>query len=504
MSWELILSILPPVIAIALAFITRNVIFSLFTGCLVGVLIILQGNIFISIQSLIGDYLFIQLSDEYNASLIILLLFIGGFVTLIEQSGGGVAFASMFVKYVKTRGSAQFGAFFGGIVIFFSDMGSPLINGPVFESIFDKLKISREKLAWIIDSTASPVAVMVPFIGWGVYIMGLLNTQIEQLSLNVTDWDLLLQSIPYFIYPILAIAIIPVIIISKREIGPMKKAEERTRNGQKYWSSSKPMRTSTTLDEKTNNARPIMVWLPLLVLLGVLFTMLISLGFPFGQIEGNGFRIALTTAYFLAAMTIIILLVVYKANTISQAFSTYISGMGKMTEIAVVLILAWSLGSILDELNTANNIAQILEGNVPSFIIPVLILIVGAFMSFASGSSWGTFAVMMPLAIPLGVYFELPLMLCVAAVISAGLFGDHSSPISDTTILSATGAGSDLADHNRTQIPIAALNGGITFLTVLVGPFYPEPWLFVFSIILMILCVLIFGKKIKEPEISTK
>lgn len=501
MSWEFLLSILPPVIAITLAFITRNVIFSLFTGSLVGVLIILHGNIFISIQTFIGDYLFVQLTDGYNAGIIVLLLFIGGFVTLIEQSGGGVAFAGMFTKYIKTRVSAQFGAFIGGLVIFFSDLGSPLINGPVFESIFDKLKLSREKLAWIIDSTASPVAVMIPFIGWGVYIMGLLNTQIEELSLNMTDWDLFLQSLPFFIYPILAVTIIPVIIISKREIGPMKKAEERTQGGQKYWTHSNPMRSSTVLEE-ASNARPIMVWLPLLVLLGVLFILLINLGFPFGPIEGNGFRVALTTAYFLAAITIIILLVVYKANTISEAFNTYISGMSKMTQIIIVLVLAWSLGSIMSELDTANNIAQILEGNVPSFIIPALILIVGAFMSFASGSSWGTFAVMMPLAIPLGVYFDLPLMLCVGAVISAGLFGDHSSPISDTTILSATGAGSDLSDHNRTQIPIAALNGGITLVTLLVAPFYAEPWLFVFSILLMTLCVFIFGKKVKEPDYS--
>ena len=167
-----------------------------------------------------------------------------------------------------------------------------------------------------------------------------------------------------------------------------------------------------------------------------------------------------------------------------------------MTQIIIVLILAWSLGAIIDELETASNIAQLLDGNVPAFIIPALILIVGAFMSFASGSSWGTFAVMMPLAIPLGEYFDLPLMICVGAVISAGLFGDHSSPISDTTILSSTGAGSDLTDHNKTQIPISLMNGGITLITLLIAPILTVPWLVFLSIALMIVCVFIFGRKI--------
>lgn len=496
MSMDFILSVLPPVIAIALAFITRNVIISLFIGCLAGVLIILNGNALIMIQTLIGDYFFVQLTEGYNAGIIVLLLFIGGFVTLIEQSGGGQAFAGMFIKYIKTRVSAQLGAFIGGLIIFFSDLGSPLINGPVFESIFDKLKISREKLAWIIDSTASPVAVMIPFIGWGVYIMGLLNSQIEQLSLNITDWDLFMQSLPYFIYPILAVTVVPVIILSKREIGPMRKAEIRTLQGKKYWNQSKPMRNSTLLGSDSKNAKPIMVWLPLFVMLAVLVTLLIPLGFPFGQIDGNGFRVALTTSYFLAAMVMIALLVYYKVDTANNVFTIYLNGMSKMTQIIIVLILAWSLGAIIDELETASNIAQLLDGNVPAFIIPALILIVGAFMSFASGSSWGTFAVMMPLAIPLGEYFDLPLMICVGAVISAGLFGDHSSPISDTTILSSTGAGSDLTDHNKTQIPISLMNGGITLITLLIAPILTVPWLVFLSIALMIVCVFIFGRKI--------
>ncbi|WP_235964381.1 Na+/H+ antiporter NhaC family protein [Jeotgalicoccus aerolatus] len=493
---DFILSVLPPVIAIALAFITRNVIISLFIGCLAGVLIILNGNALIMIQTLIGDYFFVQLTEGYNAGIIVLLLFIGGFVTLIEQSGGGQAFAGMFIKYIKTRVSAQLGAFIGGLIIFFSDLGSPLINGPVFESIFDKLKISREKLAWIIDSTASPVAVMIPFIGWGVYIMGLLNSQIEQLSLNITDWDLFMQSLPYFIYPILAVTVVPVIILSKREIGPMRKAEIRTLQGKKYWDQSKPMRNSTLLGSDSKKAKPIMVWLPLFVMLAVLVTLLIPLGFPFGQIDGNGFRVALTTSYFLAAMVMIALLVYYKVDTANNVFTIYLNGMSKMTQIIIVLILAWSLGAIIDELETASNIAQLLDGNVPAFIIPALILIVGAFMSFASGSSWGTFAVMMPLAIPLGEYFNLPLMICVGAVISAGLFGDHSSPISDTTILSSTGAGSDLTDHNKTQIPISLMNGGITLITLLIAPILTVPWLVFLSIALMIVCVFIFGRKI--------
>lgn len=490
-----ILSILPPIIAIFLAFWTRNVIFSLFLGTYIGVLILVNYNPITGVTSFIGDYLFVQLTDSYNAAVIVLLIFIGGFVTLVEKSGGGVAFAKSAEKLINSRMKGQLGAWFGGILIFFSDLGTPLIVGPVFENIFDKLKISREKLAWIIDSTASPVAVMVPFIGWGVYIMGLINQEYENLGITESDFTAFISSLPYFIYPILAVLIVPAIIFTKFDFGPMKLAEERTLLGERFWENSKPLRRPESLDMTAHKSKPIIIWLPLLILFITLFTLLTLRGFPFESVPGEEFRVALSTAYFFAALAIMGLMVLYGVKNIAESFKIYTEGMQKMIDVILILVLAWSLGLVLDQMGTANYIVQLVDGTVPLIFIPVLIFLVGAAMSFASGTSWGTFAIMLPLAIPLGFHLDISVYLCIGAVISAGIFGDHCSPISDTTILSSTGAGCDHIDHNKTQIPIAVFNAVITIITLLLAPTLGSTFTALFAVVLMIIGTFILSKQ---------
>ncbi|GGI42076.1 SLC13 family permease [Mammaliicoccus stepanovicii] len=262
-------SIIPPLIAIVMVLLTRSVIVSLFIGLFSGILLITSFNPISSLKKLLGDYLFTTVADEYNAGILILLVFIGGFVALLEQSGGAKAFANKFISGSKNRIKIQLAAWFSGIVIFFSEMGTPLIVGPIYESLFDKAKISREKLAWIIDSTASPVSVMVPFIGWGVYIMGLIDTEFKRLNIDITSWDAFISSLPYFIYPVLAVFIVPLIIILKLDFGPMKKAEDRIKHtGEIYWPDSKPLRESVNSDDKTASlSKPILIWLPILILI---------------------------------------------------------------------------------------------------------------------------------------------------------------------------------------------------------------------------------------------
>ena len=177
-----VLSLLPSLIAIGLAIKTKNVIFSLFCGCLTGVLLLCHGNPFLASKALIGDYFFKQVMDSYNAGNIVLILFIGGFIKLLENGGGAQSFAKYVHKVVDTPLKAQLGCWLGGVVIFFTDLGTALLVGPVFRPLFDKLKLSREKLAWVLDSTSSPVAVLIPFIGWGVYIMGLVEGAVQKSS----------------------------------------------------------------------------------------------------------------------------------------------------------------------------------------------------------------------------------------------------------------------------------------------------------------------------------
>lgn len=492
MGW---ISLIPPIIAVILAIITKNVIVSLFSGAYIGVLILVGGHPLKATMETIGNYFFPLVADGYNAAVLVLLFFIGGFVALMEKSGGGAALANHATKFINTRAKAQISAWFGGIIIFFSDLGTPLIVGPVFEKIFDKAKISREKLAWIIDSTSSPVAVLIPFIGWGVYIMGLIQKEYEVLNIKTSEFTTLIHVIPFQFYAILAVSMVPLIALSKLDFGPMAKAERRVqKTGELYWPESKPLRKAEKIEDGTNNGRAIMIWLPLLVLFITLFGLLISFGFPFKPVPGNDFRVSLSAAYLFAALTIVILMLAYKVKKFSEIFDIYTTGMQKMVYVAVTLVLAWSLGKVIKEMGTASFIVEIMNGNVPAYIIPAILFIVGAVMSLASGTSWGTFAIMLPIAIPMAIALDAHLFVCIGAVLSGGIFGDHCSPISDTTILSSTGAGADHIDHVKTQFPYALLNATIAFIGFIVAGITGSAFTLILTIGLLIIAVFVLSK----------
>ncbi|KAB7705302.1 sodium:proton exchanger [Bacillus aerolatus] len=490
------LSLIPPVLAIIAAIMTKNVIISLFLGSFSGVLILTKGAPLTATKTIIGDYIFAQLTDSYNAAVLVLLVFIGGFVALMEKSGGAAAFAEKVIGFLNTRAKTQMAAWFGGIIIFFSDLGTPLLVGPIFEKVFDKAKISREKLAWIVDSTSSPVAVLIPFIGWGVYIMGLIQKEFEGLKIAESDWDAFIQAIPYQFYPILAVLMVPLVAFSKLEFGAMARAEKRVQEtGALHWPNSKPLRKPENMKElEKTKSKPILIWLPLLVLLVTLFGMLIPLGFPFQKIDGSDFRVALSTAYLFAGLLLIFMMVYYKVKKLGEAFDIYVSGMQKMMTVAVTLVLAWSLGTVIKNLGTANYIVENMDGNVPVFLVPVILFIAGACMSFATGSSWGTFAIMMPLAIPMAFHLDASLYICIGAVLSGGVFGDHCSPISDTTILSSTGAGCDHIDHVKTQIPYAILNGSAALLAYIIAGLTSSILSLVAAIVFMVTAVVIISR----------
>lgn len=497
-----IISLIPAIVAIVLALATRNVIISLFFGSFIGILIMANGHLLESVEIIIGEYIFTQSTDSYNAAVLALLVFIGGFVALMENSGGASAFASKLTHVINTKVKSQLSAWVGGIIIFFSDLGTPLIVGPIFEPIFDKLKVSREKLAWIIDSTSTPVAVMIPFIGWGVYIMGLINKEYERLNILESDWDAFMNALPYYIYPILAVLIVPVMLLTKSEFGPMRAADRRVEEtGEIYWPHSKPIRKTEKMNEYAENkSKASLILVPITILLVTLFGLLIPLGFPFKKIDGSAFRVALSTAYLFAAISLILLMVIYKVKKFGEAFDIYVSGMQKMMTVVIILVLAWSLGGVLDKMGTANYLVSIMDGNVPVFLIPAILFAIGAVMSFANGTSWGTFAIMMPLAIPLAYHLDASIYIAIGAVISGGIFGDHCSPISDSTILSSTGAGCDHVDHNKTQIPIALFNACITLIAFLLAGLYGSIYTAVIAINLMIIGTIILGKISKRKD----
>lgn len=487
------LSLLPILVTLFIALWTKNVILGLFSGIVVGVFMITgYESIFNPLDTfaiLIKKYLVSQVVDSYNAGVLVLLVFIGGFVALMEKSGGGSAFAKKVTNYINTKFRSQIASWFGGIIIFFSDLGTPLIVGPVFRPIYDKLKISRQKLAFILDSTSSPVAILVPFIGWGVYIMGLIQKEFTALNLATSDWEAFIQAIPFQFYAFLAIFIIPLIAYKNLDFGPMAQAEEDAKNGIISSGSAEVVEAFTH-----ENAKSSFVWAPLLIMGIVLLTMLIPLGFPFQKVSGSAFRAALSSAYFFAALTLILLMFFYKVRTIKDSIDLYLKGMGSMMQVIIILVLAWALSTIGKELGAASYIAQQAQNGFPYWLVPAIAFLLSAIISFATGSSWGTFAIMMPLVIPTAVAIDAALYVSIAAVLSGGLFGDHSSPISETTILSSTGANCNQFDHFKTQLPYAVLNGIISFFYFILAGIYPNPLILLGALCTQVILVYLISK----------
>lgn len=473
-----ITSLLPVVVTLVVALAMRNVLVGLFTGVLVGVAMVADVSLLLFLPTLVRDFIVPEVADSYNASVLVLLAFIGGFVKLIEVSGGGTAFAQVATRWVAGKAHAQLASWAGGMMIFFSDLGTPLIVGPVFQPLMDRLRVSRQKLAFILDSTSSPVAILIPFIGWGVFIMSVIADAFAANGITTAEWDAFVAAIPFQLYAWLAIAMVPAMTLLAFDYGPMAEAESEASQG-----------VADVADEETfeSRARPVLVWLPLLVLGITLFATLNHHGFPFEQVAGSDFRAGLSAAYFVAALTLVILVLYTRVLPLFDTFARYVEGMSGMMPIAATLVLAWTLGSVSEALGTGAYVADVARQGLPGSLLPAVIFVLAAMISFATGSSWGTIIIMMPLAVPAALATDAAMPVVIGAVLSGGLFGDHSSPVSETTILSATGAGTTPLAHFRTQMPYAVTNGLIALAGFVVAGATGIAWIAFAAVILQFL-----------------
>ncbi|MEM7220290.1 MAG: Na+/H+ antiporter NhaC family protein [Pseudomonadota bacterium] len=473
-----VFSIAPIALALAVSVYSRNVIVGLFTGAALGAVLVAQAAPGAVMHVLITDYFVGQVTDSYNAGVLVLLVFIGGFVHLMETSGGGPAFARSVARYASSRAKGQLAAWAGGVALFFSDIGTPLIVGPVFRPLFDRLRLSREKLAFIIDSTASPVAILVPFVGWAVYVMSLIEKELGVFSQQRSALDLFMSAIPFQAYAILAVLIVPWTIALRLDIGAMRGAEAAAREGRHTDETSRTA-VDTRSVSSPDQASPSLVLIPLLVLFVTLLTRLVSHGFPFEPIAGTVFRSALSTAYFFAAVILMGLMAATGLRSLADGVGIYLRGMGGIMQILLILVLAWSLGAVSKDLGAPVYVAGLIGDAVQPVLLPLAVFLLCACISFATGSSWGTFALAFPLMLPAAVQVGAEMTLVVAAILSGGLWGDHCSPISDSTILSSSGAGCDQYEHFRTQLPYALFNGALASLFCFSAAYYPEPLLIV-------------------------
>ena len=489
------LSVLPPLVAVILAWRFKNVLTALFVGSFVGTLIIFK-NPMTALVDLIRNYILVQAADSYNSNLLVMMVFIGGFVGVVTYSGGARAFAGLATSVIGSRARAQVATWLSGILIFFSDSASPLLVGSVFQPICDRMRVSREKLAWLLDSTASPVCILVPFIGWGIYIQGLIRKEFDAIGNTASEWYTFISVIPYQFYAICVLCMVPLVAFMRFEFASMYKAEKRTlETGQPFWPDAKITSAVDELDPAAlEKGRASFIAVPLVILFACFIGILVPLGFPAKPAPGAMLRTALCTGYFLGAMSCICLMVYWKVKTPGESYSLYMRGVREIVFILLILVLAWTLGSVCKTVGTARYIVGLAKGNVPGWMVPSLLFLTGALISFSTGSSWGTFAILIPLAIPMADALDAPMLASIGASLSGGLFGDHCSPISDTTILSSMGAGCDHMDHVRTQLPYASTAALASFLAYIAAGVIRSAWTLFLSIAMLAALITVFAR----------
>lgn len=459
------LSILPPLLAIFLAIKTKHVYISLILGIWLGWTIIHGWNplsgLFQTINALIAVF-----KDEDNTRVVLFSAMIGAIITFTQYSGGMKGFVNWVVGkgIVKTRKSAGFLAWFLGFVIFIESSICVLVSGAITRPIFDKLKISREKLSYILDSTSAPKCILIPLNAWGAFVIGLLSIQGVKNPVKF-----LLSSMPFNFYAIIALILVLAVVLTEKDFGPMRKAEKRVRFENKILrEGAEPLiADEVVMMEAKEGVKPLAMNMLLpVVTMVVMMPIVLFISGRGNLMEGSG-----STAVLWSVITALVVgAVSYRTQGIMKTreiTDIFMKGVGGLVPLASLMILAFAIGDTCDALGTGPFVAQAAKSTLPPGIIPALVFLISCFIAFSTGTSWGTFAIMIPIAVPMINLIGLHPGLVIAAVLGGGVFGDHCSPISDTTIISSMASACDHIDHVRTQLPYALTAAAISLLLFL-------------------------------------
>ena len=478
------LSIVPPLLTIFLALYTRNVIVALIAGILCGSLIITGFNPFAAFLNAVEEQVLQEIGVASQAQVILTMMVIGGFVKVLEVSGGAKAFARKMTSIVSTRIKAQMLCWCSGLAIFFTDSGNSLIVGPLYRSVFDEFRLCREKLAYILDTTSSPISILIPFIGWGAYIMSLIEKNYAEIGLTDNAFEVLLGVIPFQFYAILALLTVPFIIFTGRDYGPMRRIQEDYNMGLAQRQRTEP---EESIDDQSAGGLGIFLY-PLGVML-FLVAGLISWHWTHDGITGPHIRSTLIISYLTASLTCMELMRRHQGRTYTESIGIFIKGAESLVYVSIVLVLAWSLSSITGDLGTAPYLAGIISDTVAPAFFPAVVFVLSAVIGLSTGSSYGTFAIVMAIAVPVGFQLDASMFLTIAAVLSGGLMGDHASPISDTTVLASVGADCNHLNHVTTQAAYAGLTGAVTIIAFLLAGIYETPYVLLIAIALLFVAV---------------
>ena len=434
--------------AIALALYSKNVLLSLFGGTVLG-LLILNDFSFVLAISAIFNLFYELLTTPWILKTLAFSILVGSVLSLIEESGGVGGFVNYMQNkkaFVKSSRAALMLSYIIGVVIFIESSITALIAGAVGKPFCDKYKIPHAKLAFVCDSTSAPISSILVFNGWGALILGLITAQITAGTIDGDGVRILIDAVLYNFYAMSALLVTFLAIWFKIDIGAMKNLEYK--------------QGATYVEVKSKSMY--LMLLPVLLMVLSVFVFLYITG------DGNILKGSGSTSIFYTMLTTLAFTLVYYLGTKSMSLATWgrtsLLGAKKLFPIAMILLFAFSIGKVTSELNTGLYLASLASENLSIHLLGAVIFVLSSIIAFSTGTSWGTFSIMIPVAIPMAIGMDANVALAIGAVISGGVFGDHCSPISDTTIISSMAAECDVIEHVQTQLPYALISGVVAFI----------------------------------------
>lgn len=489
-----LLGLIPPILTIALALITKDVIISLFIGILSGTLIVAGGNPSIAIMQL-TDRLADSLADGWNIRIFLFCGLLGALVGMLAKTGAAYSFGEWASKKIKTKRGGLLFTWVFGLIIFIDDYFNSLTIGTVMRPITDKTKTSRAKLAYILDSTAAPVCIIAPISSWVVYVMSVIKESDGFASLGIKEFNYFIHVIPFNLYALFTLLMVLVIIFTARDFGPMRKSAKRAEQENLLFNEEKYGAPAGNIEQETRkeHTHPLDMLLPIILLI-VTALIFFPVSTWMAAVNGDDIKtfsqavsaISLAAAYndadasaalmYAVVVTLSISYIYYLARrllTIKTAASAILDGLKSMVPALMILTMAWTIGAIIKSSPADGGLglsaflsAAVVNGGFPAWLLPVVAFVISCLISFSTGTSWGTFAIMIPIIMPISIALGNAAglsgdallhasLVSIGAVLGGAIFGDHASPISDTTILSSTGASCPHLEHVTTQVPYA-------------------------------------------------
>lgn len=463
-------ALIPPLVAIALALITKEVYSSLFIGILVGGLFYAGFNLEEAMLHIFNDGVVSVLSDEYNVGILVFLVILGVMVSLMNKAGGSEAFGRWASTKIKTKVGAQLATVVLGMLIFIDDYFNCLTVGSVMSPIADKHKVSKEKLAYLIDATAAPVCIIAPISSWAAAVTGFVEGE--------DGFSLFVQAIPYNFYAILTIIFVIAAVLMKVEFGSMKKAEDAM-------TKMNEMVEKATGKEEQKKGKVIDLIVPIVSLIVCCVICMIYTG---GFFEGVTFIDAFADCdasdglMLGSAIALMITLVYYmlrRVMNLKTCMECVPEGFKAMVPAILILTFAWTLKAMTDSLGAKEYVEMLTKGSAESFMmfLPAIIFVIGCFLAFATGTSWGTFGILIPIVVDVFANDPTLMIISISACMAGAVCGDHCSPISDTTIMASAGAQCDHVKHVSTQLPYAISVAGISFVTYIIAGLTKSAWI---------------------------